>query len=65
VPEADALAVQATLTALAGVRAEPATRVRPVNGGPNVEDIAAFDEAMAEEGPTIPWEQVRADLGWP
>lgn len=27
-------------------------------------DIAAFDEAMADEGPTIPWEQVRADLGW-
>lgn len=28
------------------------------------EDVAAFDEAMAEEGPNIPWEQVRADLGW-
>lgn len=28
------------------------------------EDIAAFDAAMAEEGANIPWEQVRADLGW-
>lgn len=28
------------------------------------EDTAAFDEAMAEEGPNIPWEQVKADLGW-
>jgi len=29
-----------------------------------VEDIAAFDAAMAEEGENIPWEQVKADLGW-
>lgn len=29
-----------------------------------VEDIAAFDAAMAEEGESIPWEQVKADLGW-
>ncbi|MGH7910854.1 MAG: type II toxin-antitoxin system Phd/YefM family antitoxin [Candidatus Dormibacteraceae bacterium] len=28
------------------------------------EDAAAFDAAMAEEGPNIPWEQVKADLGW-
>ena len=28
------------------------------------EDIASFDEAMAEEGPNIPWAQVKADLGW-
>lgn len=28
------------------------------------EDIAAFDAAMAEEDDNIPWEQVRADLGW-
>ena len=28
------------------------------------EDIAAFDAATAEEGNNIPWEQVRADLGW-
>ncbi len=30
----------------------------------DAEDIAAFDEAMAEEGPNVPWEQVKADLGW-
>lgn len=30
----------------------------------NAEDIAAFDEAIAEEGENIPWDQVRADLGW-
>ena len=28
------------------------------------EDVAAFDAAMAEEGENIPWEQVKADLGW-
>ena len=28
------------------------------------EDAAAFDEAMAEEGPNVPWAQVKADLGW-
>lgn len=28
------------------------------------EDSRAFDEAMAEEGENIPWEQVKADLGW-
>ena len=28
------------------------------------EDVAAFDAAMAEEGDNIPWEQVKADLGW-
>jgi hypothetical protein len=30
----------------------------------DVEDIAAFDEALAEEGDAIPWDQVKADLGW-
>ena len=28
------------------------------------EDLAAFDAAMAEEGPNLPWAQVKADLGW-
>ena len=28
------------------------------------EDVVAFDDAMAEEGNNIPWEQVRTDLGW-
>lgn len=26
--------------------------------------VAAFDAAMSGEGPNIPWEQVKADLGW-
>ncbi len=29
----------------------------------DAEDVAAFDAAMAEDGPNIPWEQVKADLG--
>ncbi|WP_062381803.1 type II toxin-antitoxin system Phd/YefM family antitoxin [Demequina pelophila] len=29
-----------------------------------IEDIAAADAAMAEDAPSIPWEQVKADLGW-
>lgn len=30
----------------------------------DAEDVAAFDAAMSEEGPNIPWEQAKADLGW-
>jgi prevent-host-death family protein len=30
----------------------------------DLEDERAFDEALAEEGGNIPWEQVKADLGW-
>jgi antitoxin Phd len=29
------------------------------------QNAVAFDEAMAEEGVNIPWEQVKTDLGWP
>ena len=29
----------------------------------DAEDVAAYDAAMAEEGPNVPWEQVKADLG--
>jgi antitoxin Phd len=29
-----------------------------------IQDAAAFDEAMSDEGDNIPWEQVKADLGW-
>ena len=28
------------------------------------QDVAAFDAAMDEEGPNVPWDQVKADLGW-
>jgi len=27
-------------------------------------DIDAFDAALAEEGDSVPWEQVKSDLGW-
>ena len=30
----------------------------------DLEDVAAFDAAMAEEGEDLPWDQVKADLGW-
>jgi antitoxin Phd len=30
----------------------------------DADDVAAFDAALAEEGPNIPWDQVKADLGW-
>lgn len=30
----------------------------------NAEDVAAFDEAIADGGDNIPWDQIRADLGW-
>lgn len=30
----------------------------------DADDVAAFDAAMAEEGPDIPWDRVKADLGW-
>lgn len=29
-----------------------------------LEDVEAFDAAMAEAGDSIPWEQVKVDLGW-
>ena len=28
------------------------------------EDVEAFDAAMVEAGANIPWEEVKADLGW-
>lgn len=30
----------------------------------DAEDVATFDAALAEGGDNIPWEQVKADLGW-
>ncbi len=30
----------------------------------DAEDVEVFDVALAEEGPNIPWHQVKADLGW-
>ena len=36
----------------------------PAEALEDAEDVAAFDAAMAEEGPNVPWEQVKKDLGW-
>ena len=30
----------------------------------DAEDIGAFDEAVAVDGPNIPWAQGKVDLGW-
>ncbi|MFE7603880.1 type II toxin-antitoxin system Phd/YefM family antitoxin [Brachybacterium paraconglomeratum] len=37
---------------------------RLLDAAEDAEDARAFDEAMAEEGASIPWEQVKRDLGW-
>ncbi|MDJ1371372.1 type II toxin-antitoxin system Phd/YefM family antitoxin [Gulosibacter molinativorax] len=42
----------------------PAEYERLLKAADEVEDVSAFDEAMDEEGPNIPWEQAKADLGW-
>jgi PHD/YefM family antitoxin component YafN of YafNO toxin-antitoxin module len=48
----------------AGVLVSPERYERLVAALEEAEDIDAFDEAMAEAGPNVPWEQVKADLGW-
>ncbi|MFA5606056.1 MAG: type II toxin-antitoxin system Phd/YefM family antitoxin [Leucobacter sp.] len=35
-----------------------------VEAAEELEDISSFDEAMAEEGENIPWDEVKAELGW-
>ena len=49
---------------LAGVLVSPERYEQLMTAFEDAEDVAAFDEAMAEEGPNIPWAQVKADLGW-
>jgi len=48
----------------AGVLVSPERYEQLMAALEDAEDVAAFDEAIAEEGPNIPWEQVKADLGW-
>ena len=48
----------------AAVLVSPERYERLMTALEDAEDIAAFDAAMGEEGPNIPWEQVKADLGW-
>ncbi len=49
---------------LAGVLVSPDRYEQLMTALEDAEDVAAFDAAMAEEGPNIPWGQVKADLGW-
>lgn len=49
---------------LAGVLVSPERYEQLMTALEDAEDVAAFDEALAEEGPNIPWAQVKADLGW-
>lgn len=49
---------------LAGVLLSPERYEELMTALEDAEDVAAFDAAMAEEGPNIPWDQVKADLGW-
>lgn len=48
----------------AAVLVSPARYEQLLDAFEEAEDVAAFDAAMAEEGDNIPWEQVKADLGW-
>jgi antitoxin Phd len=48
----------------AAVLLSPARYEQLLTAAEDAEDVAAFDEAMAEEGANIPWDQVKADLGW-
>jgi prevent-host-death family protein len=42
----------------------PSEYDRLMSAAEEIEDVAAFDDAMAEEGENILWDQVKADLGW-
>jgi antitoxin Phd len=48
----------------AGVLVSPERYEQLMTALEDAEDVGAFDAAMAEEGPNIPWEQAKADLGW-
>lgn len=48
----------------AAVLVSPERYERLIAALEDAEDVAAFDAAMDEEGPSIPWEQAKADLGW-
>jgi antitoxin Phd len=48
----------------AAVVVSPDQYDRMIEALEDAEDAVAFDAAMAEEGPSVPWSQVKADLGW-
>ncbi len=49
---------------VAAVVISPSLYAKMLDALEDADDVAAFDEALGEEGDTIPWEQVKADLGW-
>lgn len=49
---------------LQAVVVSPEQYERMVEAMEDADDVAAFDAAVAEEGPNVPWEQVKVDLGW-
>ncbi len=48
----------------AAVVVSPERYERMLEALEDAEDAAAFDDAMAEAGENIPWNQVKKDLGW-
>ena len=50
--------------ALVAVVVSPELYHRALDALEDSEDVVAFDAAMAEEGPDLPWAQAKADLGW-
>lgn len=46
------------------VLVDPEQFARLIAAAEELDDVAAFDEAMREAGDNIPWDQVKADLGW-
>lgn len=49
---------------LQAVVISPEQYERMIEALEDAQDVDAFDAAMADEGPNIPWAQVKADLGW-
>lgn len=48
----------------AAVLVSPEQYEKLICASADAQDVAAFDAGMDEEGPNIPWEQVKAELGW-
>jgi prevent-host-death family protein len=48
----------------AGVLVSPEQYERFVDALEEHDDVAAFDEALREGGPNVPWSEVKAELGW-
>ena len=49
---------------VAAVLVSPEHYARMAEALENASDVAAFDASMADEGDNIPWDLVKADLGW-